>query len=133
MHWVMTLRTSLGVAGVLSSAGVRVHNTLVTLGGSRVCPFQNNSQSTVIGKESCALTSECCLPSGGDSCPLCLQLLLPLLLLILIVTLLLAFWIRQKYEASKFYWSFSIVFYGFWIKAAGEKMRRKGKGNQKWM
>nr|KAF6309131.1 mast cell immunoglobulin like receptor 1 [Pipistrellus kuhlii] len=36
---------------------------------------------------------------GGDGCPLCLQLLLPLLMLIVI--LLLAFWIRQKYKARK--------------------------------
>lgn len=92
--------------------------------------FQNHSQSTVIRKESCALTGECHLPPGGDGCPLCLQLLLPLLMLIVI--LLLAFWIRQKYKASKFYWSFSIVFHGFWIQTKGE-VRRKGKGNQKWM
>ncbi|XP_008147640.2 allergin-1 isoform X1 [Eptesicus fuscus] len=40
------------------------------------------------------------MPStSGDSCPLCLQLLLPLLMLIVI--LLLAFGIRQKYKARK--------------------------------
>ncbi|XP_036307415.1 allergin-1 [Pipistrellus kuhlii] len=37
--------------------------------------------------------------TSGDGCPLCLQLLLPLLMLIVI--LLLAFWIRQKYKARK--------------------------------
>lgn len=107
----------------------RVHNAWVTMGDSRDRPSQNNSQFTVIGKESCALTGECGLPPGGDSCPLCLPLLLPLLLLMPIIILFLAFWIRQKYKASKFY--FPLFSMGFWIQAAGEKMKRKGKRNQK--
>uniref|UniRef100_A0A671FCI9 Mast cell immunoglobulin like receptor 1 n=1 Tax=Rhinolophus ferrumequinum TaxID=59479 RepID=A0A671FCI9_RHIFE len=43
------------------------------------------------------------MPSrGGDSCPLCLQLLLPGLLLVLVVIILiLAFWILPKYKARK--------------------------------
>ncbi|XP_036124178.1 allergin-1 isoform X1 [Molossus molossus] len=40
------------------------------------------------------------MPStGGHSCPLCLQLLLPVLLLVLSVTLILAFWMLPKYKA----------------------------------
>ncbi|XP_008691848.1 allergin-1 isoform X2 [Ursus maritimus] len=39
---------------------------------------------------------------GGDSCPFCLQLLLPGLLLVLIVIIpILAFWILPKYKARK--------------------------------
>ncbi|XP_034882155.1 allergin-1 isoform X3 [Mirounga leonina] len=39
---------------------------------------------------------------GGDGCPFCLQLLLPGLLLVLIVIILvLAFWILPKYKASE--------------------------------
>ncbi|XP_036926048.1 allergin-1 [Sturnira hondurensis] len=43
------------------------------------------------------------MPSaGGQSCPLCLQLLLPVLLLVLFVTILiLAFWTLSKYKARK--------------------------------
>ncbi|XP_074175878.1 allergin-1 isoform X2 [Rhinolophus sinicus] len=43
------------------------------------------------------------MPSrGGDSCPLCLQLLLPGLLLVLVVIILiLAFWTLPKYKARK--------------------------------
>lgn len=43
------------------------------------------------------------MPStGGDSCPFCLQLLLPGLLLVLIVIILiLAFWILPKYKTRK--------------------------------
>uniref|UniRef100_A0A452SR25 Mast cell immunoglobulin like receptor 1 n=1 Tax=Ursus americanus TaxID=9643 RepID=A0A452SR25_URSAM len=41
-------------------------------------------------------------PPGGDSCPFCLQLLLPGLLLVLIVIIpILAFWILPKYKARK--------------------------------
>ncbi|XP_019588594.2 allergin-1 isoform X3 [Rhinolophus sinicus] len=40
--------------------------------------------------------------AGGDSCPLCLQLLLPGLLLVLVVIILiLAFWTLPKYKARK--------------------------------
>ncbi|EHH25118.1 hypothetical protein EGK_08880 [Macaca mulatta] len=40
--------------------------------------------------------------SGGDSCPFCLKLLLPgLLLLLLVIILILAFWILPKYKARK--------------------------------
>lgn len=104
--------------GSCRSCRDRVHNTWVTMGDSRNRPFQNNSQSTVIGKESYALTGECCLPPGGDSCPLCLPLLLPLLLLMIIIILLLAFWIRQKYKASKFYFP--------WVWDTG----RRGEGEE---
>lgn len=43
------------------------------------------------------------MPStGGDSCPFCLQLLLPgLLLLLIVIILMLAFWILPKYKARK--------------------------------
>nr|XP_008010276.2 allergin-1 [Chlorocebus sabaeus]XP_008010277.2 allergin-1 [Chlorocebus sabaeus] len=43
------------------------------------------------------------MPStGGDSCPFCLKLLLPgLLLLLLVIILILAFWILPKYKARK--------------------------------
>nr|XP_023507976.1 allergin-1 isoform X3 [Equus caballus] len=42
------------------------------------------------------------MPStGGDSCPFCLQLLLPgLLLLLIVIILMLAFWILPKYKAN---------------------------------
>ncbi|XP_071066854.1 allergin-1 isoform X2 [Dasypus novemcinctus] len=40
--------------------------------------------------------------TGGDNCPFCLQLLLPgLFLVLIIVTLILAFWILPKYKARK--------------------------------
>ncbi|XP_077828647.1 allergin-1 isoform X7 [Macaca mulatta] len=40
--------------------------------------------------------------TGGDSCPFCLKLLLPgLLLLLLVIILILAFWILPKYKARK--------------------------------
>ena len=61
------------------------------------------------------MTSECCLLllPGGDCGPFCLQLLLPGLLLVLIVIILiLAFWMLPKYKASKFLRSFAIVFPG---------------------
>ncbi|XP_033039852.1 allergin-1 isoform X8 [Trachypithecus francoisi] len=39
---------------------------------------------------------------GGDSCPFCLKLLLPgLLLLLLVIILIVAFWILPKYKARK--------------------------------
>ncbi|XP_033039843.1 allergin-1 isoform X2 [Trachypithecus francoisi] len=43
------------------------------------------------------------MPStGGDSCPFCLKLLLPgLLLLLLVIILIVAFWILPKYKARK--------------------------------
>lgn len=63
---------------------------------------------------------------------MCLQLLLPGLLLVLVVIILiLAFWILPKYKASKFFRSFTIVFQGVWIQTAGERVRKMGKENQK--
>ncbi|XP_054315225.2 allergin-1 isoform X1 [Pongo pygmaeus] len=43
------------------------------------------------------------MPStGGDSCPFCLKLLLPgLLLLLVVIILILAFWVLPKYKARK--------------------------------
>ncbi|XP_063485456.1 allergin-1 isoform X16 [Symphalangus syndactylus] len=39
---------------------------------------------------------------GGDSCPFCLKLLLPgLLLLLVVIILILAFWVLPKYKARK--------------------------------
>lgn len=88
-------------------------------------------QFNVIGKGSWVVTSECCLLPGGDSCPFCLQVLLPGLLLVLIVIIsILAFRILPKYKASKF---FSFVCYGSWVQKAKEKVKKKkGKGNTKW-
>uniref|UniRef100_A0A452SR72 Mast cell immunoglobulin like receptor 1 n=1 Tax=Ursus americanus TaxID=9643 RepID=A0A452SR72_URSAM len=55
-------------------------------------------------------------PPGGDSCPFCLQLLLPGLLLVLIVIIpILAFWILPKYKASKFFSGFCMVCHWSWV------------------
>lgn len=119
----MTLRTSLRrllprVACVHSSTGPgctahRLTRETAVTALSRTC-----HSSVPLGTK--AVLSECCLFPGGHSCPLCLQLLLPVLLLVLSVTLILAFWILPKYKASKSFGSFSIVFHGFWIQTAGE-------------
>lgn len=111
-----------------------MHSTLVSLGDSGDCPFQNIPQFDIIGKESYAVTSEYCLLPGGDSCPFCLQLLLPGLLLVLIVIIpILAFWILPKYKASKFFSGFCMVCHWSWVLKADKKVKkRKRKGNTKW-
>ncbi|XP_046530543.1 allergin-1 isoform X4 [Equus quagga] len=59
------------------------------------------SQPFTMPSTGCAVTSECCLLPGRDSCPFCLQLLLPgLLLLLIVIILMLAFWILPKYKAN---------------------------------
>ena len=85
------------VAHVHGSTGTGVHGPLLNLKDSHDCPLQNTSQLNGIGKENSMVTSECCLLPGGDSCPFCLQLLLPgLLLVLIIIILILAFWILPK-------------------------------------
>lgn len=135
----LTLRTSLTKKVTLKSSrylwqeGPGVHGTLAYVGDSCDCLFQNIPQFNVLGKEGCAVTRECHLLPGGDSCPFCLQLLLPglLLLVLIVIILVLAFWMLPKYKASKFLRSISIVFSGFWIQRAGQRARKNGKGSQK--
>lgn len=136
----LTLRTSLTKKVTLKSSrylwqeGPGVHGTLAHVGDSCDCLFQNIPQFNILGKDGCAVTRECHLLPGGDSCPFCLQLLLPglLLLVLIVIILVLAFWMLPKYKASKFLRSISIVFSGFWIQRAGQRARKKGKGSQKW-